>query len=181
MLFPALCYIAVRIKLDSPGPVFFSQTRTGRYGEPFALLKFRTMQDGAERMQAALSPVERKNGVALFKLRRDPRVTAYGARLRRWSVDELPQLWNVLRGDMSLVGPRPLPVAEAELADERFASRTTVRPGLTGPWQVHGRSDIPFREMLQLDYTYVVTWTLREDVRLLARTVSAVIRRRGAY
>ena len=133
VLFPALCYIALRVKLDSAGPVFFEQTRTGRYGEPFELLEFRTMQDGAEHMQAALSNGHTSNGVAPFKLRRDPRVTVYGARLRRWSVDELPQLWNVLRGDMSLVGPRPLPVAEAELVPQPSGFRTSVRPGSPGP------------------------------------------------
>ena len=175
---PALPLIAARIKLGSRGPVLFRQQRVGRNGETFELLKFRTMVDGAEQMR---DPHTHNGRVVNLKQHDDPRVTAFGARLRRWSIDELPQLWNVLRGDMSLVGPRPLPLPEAELVDERFALRTSVRPGLTGAWQVHGRSEIPFEEMLQLDYTYVVTWTIREDLRLLARTISAVARRRGAY
>ena len=181
MLAPLFAYVAVRVKLDSPGPILFRQLRAGRRGEPFELLKFRTMVDGADRMRGELRPRVTTNGAALFKLRDDPRVTSLGGRLRRWSVDELPQLWNVLRGDMSLVGPRPLPLDEAGFAAERFAGRTSVRPGLTGPWQVHGRSDIPFEQMIQLDYTYVAAWTMREDLRLLARTCGAVLRRRGAY
>ena len=179
VLAPLFAYVAIRVKLDSPGPVLFRQLRAGRRGEPFELLKFRTMVDGAEQMRSELRA--NGNGAALFKLRDDPRVTPLGAKLRRWSIDELPQLWNVLRGDMSLVGPRPLPLDEAALAEARYAGRTSVRPGLTGPWQVHGRSDIPFEEMLQLDYTYIAAWTMREDLRLLARTCGAVLRRRGAY
>ena len=182
LLSPLLAYIAVRVKLDSPGPVLFKQWRAGLQGEPFELLKFRTMVDGAEAMQEELLPRMLANGGgALFKLRDDPRVTGFGASLRRWSLDEIPQLWNVLRGDMSLVGPRPLPLEEAALVEGHHTQRTRVRPGLTGPWQVHGRSDIPFEQMLQLDYTYVAAWTMREDLRLLARTTGAVLRRRGAY
>jgi exopolysaccharide biosynthesis polyprenyl glycosylphosphotransferase len=182
VLSPLLAYISVRVKLDSPGPVLFKQRRAGLHGKPFELLKFRTMVDGAEAMQEELLPRTLGNGGGtLFKLRDDPRVTRFGARLRRWSLDEIPQLWNVLRGDMSLVGPRPLPLDEAALVDGHHAERTRVRPGMTGPWQVHGRSDIPFEQMLQLDYTYVAAWTMREDLRLLARTVSAVLRRQGAY
>jgi exopolysaccharide biosynthesis polyprenyl glycosylphosphotransferase len=182
LLSPLLTYIAVRVKLDSPGPVLFKQRRAGLHGRPFELLKFRTMVDGAEAMQEELLPRTLGNGgPTLFKLRDDPRVTHFGARLRRWSLDEIPQLWNVLRGDMSLVGPRPLPLRQAALVDGDHTERTRVRPGLTGPWQVHGRSDIPFEQMLQLDYTYVAAWTMREDLRLLARTVGAVLRRRGAY
>jgi exopolysaccharide biosynthesis polyprenyl glycosylphosphotransferase len=181
ILSPLLAYIAIRIKLDSPGPVLFRQLRAGQRGEPFELLKFRTMVDGAEAMQDELRPKGPGNGRVLFKLREDPRVTKFGARLRRWSLDELPQLWNVLRGDMSMVGPRPLPLAEAAQVDSHFVERTRVRPGITGPWQIHGRSDIPFGEMLQLDYTYVAAWTMREDLRLMARTFSAVLHKRGAY
>jgi exopolysaccharide biosynthesis polyprenyl glycosylphosphotransferase len=180
-LTPVFAYVAIRIKLDSAGPVLFRQRRGGRSGESFELLKFRTMVVGAEQMREKLRPAATGNGAALFKLRDDPRVTTIGGGLRRWSLDELPQLWNVLRGDMSLVGPRPLPLDEARLAEERFAGRASVRPGLTGPWQVHGRSDIPFEQMIQLDYTYVAAWTMREDVRLLARTCGAVLRRNGAY
>jgi exopolysaccharide biosynthesis polyprenyl glycosylphosphotransferase len=181
LLSPLLAYIAIRIKVDSPGPVLFRQQRAGQYGQPFELLKFRTMVDGAEAMQDELRPRSLGNGSVLFKLREDPRATKFGARMRRWSLDELPQLWNVVRGDMSMVGPRPLPLDEAAQVDSDFVERTRVRPGITGPWQIHGRSDIPFDEMLQLDYTYVAAWTMREDLRLLARTFSAVVHRRGAY
>ncbi|HEX2128698.1 MAG TPA: exopolysaccharide biosynthesis polyprenyl glycosylphosphotransferase [Solirubrobacterales bacterium] len=181
VLAPVFLYVAIRIKLDSPGPILFRQLRGGRRGEPFQLLKFRTMIDGADDMRRDLMPATNGNAAALFKLRDDPRVTTVGARLRRWSLDELPQLWNVVRGDMSLVGPRPLPLDESALAEARFAGRAAVRPGLTGPWQVHGRSDIPFEQMIQLDYTYIAAWTMREDLRLLARTCGAVLRHRGAY
>jgi exopolysaccharide biosynthesis polyprenyl glycosylphosphotransferase len=180
ILAPLLVYIAIRIKLDSRGPVIFRQQRAGQDGEPFELLKFRTMVDGADAMRADLVAAT-EGGPKLFKLREDPRVTQFGARLRRWSLDELPQLWNVLRGDMSMVGPRPLLLDEAAQVDSHFVERTRVRPGITGPWQIHGRSDIPFGEMLQLDYTYVAAWTMREDLRLMARTFSAVLHKRGAY
>jgi lipopolysaccharide/colanic/teichoic acid biosynthesis glycosyltransferase len=108
-------------------------------------------------------------------------VTSFGAKLRRWSLDELPQLWNVLRGEMSLVGPRPLPLDEAAEIGGHYAVRERVRPGMTGSWQTLGRSDIPFEDMLQLDYTYVINWTFREDARLLVRTLGAVLQRKGAY
>jgi exopolysaccharide biosynthesis polyprenyl glycosylphosphotransferase len=182
LLTPAFAYFAIRIKLDSPGPVLFRQQRAGRDNRPFELLKFRTMYDGADAVRRELRLVngdaERKQ---LFKLRHDERVTRFGLRLRRWSLDELPQLWNVLRGDMSLVGPRPLPLDEAEMASGHWAERLKVRPGMTGPWQIHGRSDIPFDEMVKLDYTYVAAWRMGEDMRLLARTIGAVLARRGAY
>ena len=175
-------YAAVRIRLESPGPVFFRQERAGRNGEPFEILKFRTMVEGADAMRSALrADGEGTNGNELFKLQDDPRVTKFGSWLRRWSLDELPQLWNVLRGDMSIVGPRPLPVDEAVMATGHFADRLKVRPGMTGPWQIHGRSDIPFEDMVKLDYTYVASWRMGEDVRLLVRTVGAVLNQRGAY
>jgi exopolysaccharide biosynthesis polyprenyl glycosylphosphotransferase len=178
LLSPYLAYVAVRIKLDSPGPTLFRQQRAGRDGEPFEILKFRTMVDGADTARNQL----REHSVdGLFKLRDDPRVTRYGGRLRRRSADELPQLWNVLRGSMSLVGPRPLPLDEAYQAQDHFAERLDVRPGITGPWQVLGRSDIPFEDMVKLDYTYVAGWTMREDIRLLAHTASTVLGGRGAY
>jgi lipopolysaccharide/colanic/teichoic acid biosynthesis glycosyltransferase len=181
LLSPVLAYAAIRIKLDTPGPVLFHQPRAGRDGEQFAMLKLRTMIDGADSLRDEVRPqgIHERNG--MLKLRDDPRVTRYGHRLRRWSLDELPQLWNVLRGDMSLVGPRPLPLDEAALVTDHFAERTRVRPGITGPWQTHGRSDIPFEDMVKLDYTYVVGWSMREDFRLLLRTGAAVFRRGGAY
>ncbi len=182
LLSPLFAIVAIRIKLDSPGPVFFRQPRVGRDGREFDAVKFRTMVDGADAMRAEVRQQSiHANGQGLLKLRNDPRTTRFGAKLRRWSIDELPQLWNVLRGDMSLVGPRPLPLDEAPLVSGHFEMRTRVRPGMTGTWQTHGRSDIPLEDMLKLDYTYVASWSLREDFRLLLRTVATVARGRGSY
>lgn len=178
-LSPLFAYWSIRIKLDSEGPVLFRQARAGRHGDTFEIVKFRTMVENADELRHELRA--QTNGDNLFKLRRDPRVTRYGAKLRRSSIDELPQLWNILRGDMSLVGPRPLPLDEAPLAIDHYADRARVRPGMTGPWQIHGRSDIPFDDMVKLDYTYATTWSLREDLRLMIRTVAVVTAGRGAY
>ena len=181
-LSPLLAYAAVCIKLDSSGPVLFRQARIGEGGRRFEMLKFRTMVAGADALRDEVRDAGiHGNGDGMLKLRDDPRVTRFGAKLRRWSLDELPQLWNVVRGDMSLVGPRPLPLDEAPLVREHFLERTRVRPGITGPWQTHGRSEIPFEDMVKLDYTYVVGWSMREDLRLLLRTVATVARGRGAY
>lgn len=170
--------IALAIKLDSPGPVFFSQVRVGRRGRRFRLLKFRTMRVDAERQVEAL--MQRSSDPDWLILDEDPRITRVGRLLRRTSLDETPQLWNVLRGEMSIVGPRPLP----ERDDHRVAgwarSRLDMRPGLTGPWQVMGRSDIPFREMLEIDYDYASGWSLWNDIKLILRTVPAVLLRRGS-
>ena len=176
---PLLAYAAVRIKLDSEGPVFFRQKRCGAGGETFDVLKLRTMVSDAEDQKERLRDESQTGN--LFKLREDPRITPFGRKIRKRSVDELPQLWNVLRGDMSLVGPRPLPPDEARLAVDHFADRNHVRPGITGPWQIHGRSDIPFDDMVKLDYSYVSTWSLQEDLRLMIRTVGVVLGGRGAY
>jgi exopolysaccharide biosynthesis polyprenyl glycosylphosphotransferase len=182
LLSPLFALVAIRIKLDSPGPVFFRQARVGRDGREFNAVKFRTMVEGADAMRAEVRQQSiHGNGQGLLKLRNDPRTTRFGAKLRRWSIDELPQLWNVLRGDMSLVGPRPLPLDEAGLVSGHFEMRERVRPGMTGTWQTHGRSDIPLEDMLKLDYTYVAGWSLREDFRLLLRTVATVARGRGSY
>ena len=182
LLSPLFALVAIRIKLDSPGPVFFRQPRAGQDGRVFDAVKFRTMVDGADTMRAEVRGESiHANGQGLLKLRNDPRTTRFGAKLRRWSIDEIPQLWNVLRGDMSLVGPRPLPLDEARLVSGHFEMRTRVRPGITGTWQTHGRSDIPLEDMLKLDYTYVASWSLREDFRLLLRTVATVARGRGSY
>ena len=178
-LSPLLAYISIRIRLDSKGPIFFRQPRVGFNGEHFEIVKFRTMVEGADEMKASLRNETHVGNV--FKMRDDPRVTKFGARIRKTSLDELPQLWNVLVGDMSLVGPRPLPLDEAPLASNHFARRQNVRPGITGPWQIHGRSDIPFEDMVKLDYTYVSTWSLQEDLRLLIRTIGVVFAGRGAY
>jgi exopolysaccharide biosynthesis polyprenyl glycosylphosphotransferase len=178
---PVLAYAAIRIKLDSPGPVIFRQARVGRYGREFSMLKFRTMVDGADEMRDEVRGLSIHGGEGMLKVPEDPRVTRFGAKLRRWSFDELPQLWNVVRGDMSLVGPRPLPVEEAGLVSGFFVERMRMRPGITGPWQTQGRSDIPFEDMIQLDYMYVAHWTMREDFRFLAHTLGAVTHGRGAY
>jgi lipopolysaccharide/colanic/teichoic acid biosynthesis glycosyltransferase len=181
---PVFAYSAIRIKLDSPGPVVFRQPRVGRGRETFEFLKLRSMVDDAdERLDEVAERSLHGNGIerGMFKAVDDPRVTSFGHWLRRWSVDEIPQLWNVIRGDMSLVGPRPLPVAEDRRIGEDFHARYEVRPGITGPWQVLGRSDIPFDDMVRLDYTYVMNWSLTEDVKLLLRTIAAVVEKRGAY
>jgi len=180
---PVLAWAAIRIKLDSKGPVFYRQSRCGLDGKEFELVKLRTMVDGAHAMRADLRRETEADGNddVLFKLKDDPRVTKYGRHLRRTSLDELPQLWNVFKGDMSMVGPRPLVFEEARQATDLFSARTRVKPGIAGPWQALGRSSIPFEDMIKLDYAYVVGWSMSEDMRLLLRTVSAVTRRSGAH
>jgi exopolysaccharide biosynthesis polyprenyl glycosylphosphotransferase len=182
LLSPVFAIVAIWIKLDSRGPVFFRQPRMGREATAFDAIKFRTMVDGADDMRPAMREYSlHGNGAGMLKVRDDPRITRCGAKLRRWSIDELPQLWNVLRADMSLVGPRPLPLDEAPLVKGHFEIRTRVRPGITGTWQTSGRSDIPFDDMVKLDYTYVAGWSLREDLRLLLRTFAVVAQGRGTY
>lgn len=179
-LLPLLMVLALVIRRDSPGPAIFRQTRVGCDGKPFTMYKFRTMVACAEDVRESL---ERDNEVdaVLFKLRSDPRVTAVGAWLRRYSVDELPQLWNVVRGDMALVGPRPALPAEVENYDFDPRRRLAVRPGLTGLWQVSGRSDLSWAESVRLDVRYVDNWSLALDLDILRRTVGAVLGQRGAY
>ena len=181
---PVVAYVAVRIKRDSPGPVFYKQTRAGRDGVPFQFLKLRTMcLDADERLEDIVgrSLHEKSAEEGIFKAADDPRVTRVGKRLRQHSFDEIPQLLNVVKGDMSLVGPRPLPVHEDERVAGHYELRRHVKPGMTGPWQVNGRSDIPFHDMLRLDYSYVLNWSLSADIKLLVQTVDAVFRGRGAY
>jgi exopolysaccharide biosynthesis polyprenyl glycosylphosphotransferase len=179
LLAPLLAVVAVAVALDSRGGVFFRQERVGLGGQSFSIWKFRTMQVGAERLTADLEALNETDG-GLFKIRRDPRVTRVGAFLRRWSIDELPQLVNVLLGQMSLIGPRPLPVTLEDFAgDER--RRLLVRPGMTGLWQVSGRSDLSWEESVRLDLYYVENWSLAVDAVILLRTVIAVVRRHGAY
>jgi lipopolysaccharide/colanic/teichoic acid biosynthesis glycosyltransferase len=141
------------------------------------------MVNGADDLRTELRETseEERDGDVLFKLEDDPRVTKFGKTLRNWSIDELPQLWNVLKGEMSIVGPRPLPYDEANQATGLFRARTSVKPGLAGPWQAYGRSNIPFEDMIRLDYSYAVGWSMAEDMRLLLRTANAVFGRRGAY
>jgi exopolysaccharide biosynthesis polyprenyl glycosylphosphotransferase len=180
LLSPLLVVIALAIKLTSPGPVFFRQRRVGRANEVFHIWKFRTMVQGAHRMQAELAHLNEMEGGAMFKIADDPRVTPVGRILRRASLDELPQLWNVLRGEMSLVGPRPLVPAENDHVMGWHRTRLDLTPGLTGPWQVMGRNAIPFQEVVKLDYLYVTDWSLWSDIKLLLRTLPVVVGRRGA-
>jgi exopolysaccharide biosynthesis polyprenyl glycosylphosphotransferase len=178
LLFPVLALIAVAIKLDSPGPVFFRQSRVGKAGRRFDVLKFRTMHRDAEaRRQELLAESIDPNWLHLED---DPRITRVGRRLRHLSLDELPQLWNVLRGDMSLVGPRPLIESEDRMIGGWGRCRLDLTPGMTGVWQVLGRTNIPFEEMLKLDYLYVTNWSLWGDLRLIMRTLIVVTRRSGA-
>jgi exopolysaccharide biosynthesis polyprenyl glycosylphosphotransferase len=179
-LWPVLACIAVAIRLDSKGPALFRQVRVGRDGREFTVLKFRTMVPDAERRKAALVQYNDHDGV-LFKIRNDPRITRTGGWLRRYSLDELPQLINVLRGDMSLVGPRPpLPEEVAQYGDD-VRRRLVVRPGMTGLWQVSGRSDLSWEESVRLDLRYVENWSLTLDLMILWKTWSAVARGSGAY
>jgi exopolysaccharide biosynthesis polyprenyl glycosylphosphotransferase len=184
LLAPLLAACALAIKLDTPGPVLFRQRRVGRAGRRFQILKFRSMHEDADSRKHELVGLTLHSGASetgIFKVAADPRVTRVGRVLRRFSLDELPQLVNILRGDMSLVGPRPLPEDEHERITGRFRKRIDLMPGLTGLWQVHGRSDIPFEDMVGLDYLYVTNWSLWRDVKLLVRTVVVVARSRGAY
>ncbi len=176
-----LC-IALLIKIDSPGPAFYKQTRIGLHGEPFKVWKFRTMVSNAEQLQKDLElRNEMKNGV-LFKIKNDPRVTRVGTFLRHYSLDEFPQLFNVICGEMSLVGPRPLPVRDVEKFSAHHFIRHEVMPGITGLWQVSGRSNITdFEEVIRLDMTYIESWSLELDLQILLQTITVVIGKKGAY
>lgn len=173
--------LALLIRLDSPGPVLFSQVRIGRRGRPFRCWKLRSMYTDAEQRKAALLAVNDMPGGTTFKLRRDPRITRVGRLIRKASIDELPQLWNVLVGDMSLVGPRPPVPMEVAQYTARQRQRLSVKPGITCTWQVSGRSDIPFEAQVELDIDYIRKRSLSLDVRLLLATVPAVLLARGAY
>jgi exopolysaccharide biosynthesis polyprenyl glycosylphosphotransferase len=180
MLSPVLVVCAATVRLTSAGPITYRQVRVGLRGEHFTILKFRSMRIGADTTRAEIADVNEREG-ALFKIRRDPRTTAFGRFMRRWSLDELPQLFNVINGSMSLVGPRPLPVADVEQIDDDARRRTLVKPGMTGLWQVSGRSDLTWEELLRLDLHYVDHWSVGLDLILLWRTLAAVVRGRGAY
>jgi exopolysaccharide biosynthesis polyprenyl glycosylphosphotransferase len=177
---PLWLAIAAAIKLTSRGPVLYRDTRIGLGEREFGMLKFRTMRVGAARSQAELEASNEADG-PLFKIREDPRVTSVGAFLRRFSLDEVPQVWNVLRGEMSLVGPRPLPLRDYEQLESWHLKRYLVLPGLTGLWQISGRSDLSFDDLVRLDFYYLENWSIWLDVTILARTVPAVIAGRGAY
>jgi exopolysaccharide biosynthesis polyprenyl glycosylphosphotransferase len=175
---PLLLAIAIAIKLDSRGPVLFAQERVGKGGKHLPVLKFRTMVADAEQRRAEL--LAHSTDPNWLMVDRDPRITRVGRRLRRLSLDELPQLWNVVRGEMSMVGPRPLIPIEDELVTSWARGRLDLTPGITGYWQVLGRTRIPFEEMIKLDYLYVMNWSLWEDVRLMLRTLPVVLGGRGA-
>ena len=175
-----LLLIALAVRLDSPGPIFFTQRRLGKDGRAFTILKFRTMVPQCPAESEAVRHDERRTGL-LFKQPQDPRVTRVGKWLRRTSLDELPQLVNILRGEMSLVGPRPLPVEDTRYYADWQWDRLAVLPGLTGLWQVSGRSHLSGDDMVRLDLSYIREWRLTADMVILFRTVGAVWRRDGAY
>ncbi len=179
LISPILAVIAIGIRLSDPGPVFFRQTRVGHDGRTFKVWKFRTMYQDAEERKATLEELNESDGM-LFKMKHDPRIFAFGQKLRATSLDELPQLINVLKGEMSLVGPRPLPADDGDyLGDVR--RRLLVRPGITGLWQVSGRSDLSWDEAVRLDLYYVDNWSLTYDLSILWRTIFVVLKRKGAY
>jgi len=178
VLLPLMLLVALALCASSPGPPLFRQRRSGRHGREFGMWKFRTMVAGAERLRPAL--LAQSRDADWLDLADDPRVTAVGRLLRRTSVDELPQLFNVLVGHMSLVGPRPLPLEEQARVPEWAAARADVRPGITGLWQVRGRASVGFAEMLRLDCAYVSDPSLVRDLRILALTIPAVFTAKGA-
>ncbi|MEU7811092.1 sugar transferase [Pseudonocardia sp. NPDC049154] len=179
LVLPVLLAVAVTVKLDG-GPVFFRQTRVGQDGRQFRMVKFRTMVVDAEVRLAALRSANEAAG-PLFKIARDPRITRTGAVLRKYSVDELPQLFNVIGGTMALVGPRPALQREVDLYCATARRRLMVKPGMTGLWQVSGRSDLSWDESISLDARYVDTWSPALDLKILVRTVGTVVRGDGAY
>ena len=181
LLSPVFAFVAILVRLESPGPVFFSQKRVGRAGRSFDFFKFRSMYIDAEARKQELMDQNEMQGGVLFKMKDDPRITRVGGFIRRYSIDELPQLWNVLRGDMSLVGPRPPVPSEVEQYSISDRRRLDAIPGITGLWQVSGRSDIPFDQQVELDVQYIHNATLWENIKLLLKTIAAVLSGRGAY
>ncbi len=180
LLAPVMAVIALAIRLESPGAIIFRQVRLGRHGRPFIFYKFRGMVADAEARRSQLEHLNEVDG-PIFKMRNDPRVTRVGRFLRRTSLDELPQLWNVLKGDMSLVGPRPPIPSEVARYDAWQCNRLLVTGGITGLWQVSGRSALTFQEMVELDLQYIKQWSFWLDVRILLRTILVVLSRNGAY
>jgi exopolysaccharide biosynthesis polyprenyl glycosylphosphotransferase len=179
ILFPVLLLAALLVKLTSPGPALYRQERVGLHGEQFRVWKFRSMSCGSDQLVAELM-AEHGGYVPFYKMRSDPRITPLGRLLRRSSIDELPQLINVLKGEMSLIGPRPQVQAEVDQYAPEHHRRLTVKPGITGLWQVSGRSDVPRHEALLLDLYYIDTWSLRRDLNILLKTAKAVATARGA-
>jgi exopolysaccharide biosynthesis polyprenyl glycosylphosphotransferase len=180
LLAPLFLVAALAVRLDSPGPVLFRQKRVGADEKTFICFMFRSMRADAEVLQESLEPLNEAEG-AVFKIRRDPRVTRVGGFLRRWSLDELPQLLNVLKGEMSLVGPRPLPVRDFLRIEEEDKRRLGAVPGMTGYWQISGRSSLSFEDMVRLDLYYMENWSLSFDLKIILKTLGAVLRREGAY
>lgn len=181
ILMPVFAILVVVIRTASSGPILFRQTRIGQHGKEFTLLKFRTMFDGSDARVPSLAGMNHMADGPLFKIRDDPRVTAAGRWMRKYSLDELPQLFNVLAGSMSLVGPRPALPHETETYSDNVRRRLTVKPGITGLWQVSGRCDLSWEQSVRLDIRYVETWNFFVDVWILLRTIPAVISGRGAY
>ena len=177
---PVLLVIAIAVKLSSPGPIIYRSVRPGMAGKPFYCFKFRTMREHADKIQTELEPLNELSG-ALFKIRQDPRLTPAGRFLRRFSLDELPQLVNVVRGEMSLVGPRPLPMRDFDRLEEWHKKRYLVLPGITGLWQVSGRAELDFDDLVRLDFLYLERWSVLLDLTILLRTIPAVLSRRGAF
>jgi len=171
--------ISAVIKLTSPGPVLFRQPRCGLHGRPFTFLKFRSMREGAEELKPSLAPFNEMDGPA-FKMTNDPRVTRFGRFLRRTSLDEMPQLWNILKGEMSFVGPRPAVIEEVRQYQPWQRRRLSMKPGLTCLWQVSGRNELTFDEWMRLDLEYIDNWSLWLDVKIAFMTIPAVLRGRGA-
>ena len=180
VLSPLFLVVALAIRLDSSGPILFSQKRVGADGKVFTFYKFRSMYEGAERRQEELESLNEAEG-PVFKIKNDPRVTLVGRFLRRWSLDELPQLVNVCKGEMSLVGPRPLPVRDFQRMEEVYKRRLGAVPGMTGYWQISGRSNLSFEEMVKLDLYYIENWSLSFDVRIISKTLRVVLSHKGAY
>ncbi|MDO8662411.1 MAG: sugar transferase [Candidatus Omnitrophota bacterium] len=180
LLFPLFVIIAILVKLDSPGPVFYISRRSGKKGRAFNFYKFRSMVKNAEKQREALSEQSEVKG-PIFKMRHDPRLTRMGKILRKYSLDELPQLFNVLKGDMSLVGPRPFPVEESDRIEYGHIPRLNIRPGITGLAQVKGRSNLKFNQWMRWDSWYVENWSLGLDIKVLLWTIPAVFKGRGAY
>jgi exopolysaccharide biosynthesis polyprenyl glycosylphosphotransferase len=179
-LSPVLLTIALAIKLSSRGTIFYASLRPGIGGTPFSCWKFRTMYRDADQRQADLESINEASG-PLFKIRDDPRMTPAGRILRGFSLDELPQLWNVVRGQMSLVGPRPLPLRDYERLEDWHKKRYLVLPGITGLWQISGRSELDFDDLVRLDFLYLERWSVFLDLSILVKTVPAVLSRRGAF
>jgi lipopolysaccharide/colanic/teichoic acid biosynthesis glycosyltransferase len=180
LFLPLLPFIAALVRLESKGPLFFGQERVGRYGRRFTCYKIRSMVPDAEALKDELEHLNEADGAA-FKIRNDPRITRVGRFVRRSSLDEFPQLWNVLTGDMSIVGPRPQIPAEVDDYERPHLARLLVKPGLTCLWQISGRNDVDFGEWMRLDREYVERRTLALDISILLRTLPAVVKRTGAY